>query len=422
MPPAEPTPFAAAEARLRSAVLPPPVLDVLGRLAAAGFDAALVGGCVRDLARGAAVHDFDVATAAPVEALLRLFPRAVPTGLRHGTVMVPTPVGPIDVTSYRAGPRLEDDLGHRDFRLNALAFRPESGALVDPFGGSADLATGVLGAVGSAKERFDEDPLRALRAARLVAELGLRPEPALEEALGGCSATLPRVARERVRQELVRLLVAPGAADGIGLLRRTGLEAALLPGAAADAAEVVPRLPADLALRLAAWLRGARAVSLLARWRFPRRLADEVAALLRWHPVERDVDPASPGSLRRLLQRCGEARVDELIRLRRAELAAAAATQPRLAAEGARAVDALAEALERLRAGGRPPLDRLDLALDGAAVMAALGCGPGPRVGAALRFLMDRVLDDPACNTPEGLRALLAAWPGVGCDAPPRSA
>jgi tRNA nucleotidyltransferase/poly(A) polymerase len=406
----EPSPRELAQARLRAAALPAPLGDVLARLAAAGFDAALVGGCVRDLARGKAVRDYDVATAAPVDALLRLFPRAIPTGLRHGTVMVPTPAGPVDVTSYRAGPRLEDDLAHRDFRVNALAFRPAAGVLIDPFGGSADLTAGVLGAVGDAAARFAEDPLRALRAARLVAEVGLVPEPALERAIADAAATLSFVARERVRQELTRLLVAPGAGDALGLLRRTGLEAVLVPGAPPDAAAVVPRLPADLALRLAAWLRGTRARSLLARWRIPRRVSDEVAALLRDHPVERDVDPGSPAALRRLLQRCGAERVDDLVRLRRADLVAAAREQPAYAAGASQAVDALAAALERLRASGPQALGRLDLALDGAGVMAALGCGPGPRVGAALRYLTDRVLDDPSRNTPERLRALLAAW------------
>jgi len=411
MPAREPSPRDRAEARLRAAPLPAPLHDLLARLAAAGFDAALVGGCVRDLARGAAARDYDVATAAPVDALLRLFPRAIPTGLRHGTVMVPTPAGPVDVTSFRAGPRLEDDLAHRDFRVNALAFRPATHDLVDPFDGSTDLVAGVLGAVGDAAARLAEDPLRALRAARLVAELGLRPEPALESALAEAAPALARIARERVRQELSRLLLAQRAGDGLALLRRTGLEAVLVPGAPADAAAVVPALPADLALRLAAWLRGARAASLLARWRFSRRVADEVATLLRWHPIERDVDPASPAALRRLLQRCGAERVDDLLRLRRAEVAASAATQPRAAAEATRALDALTAALDGLRAGGPQALDRLDLALDGAGVMAALGCGPGPRVGAALRYLMDRVLDDPSRNTPEGLRALLASFP-----------
>ena len=424
----------AAEARLRAAVLPTAVLETLARLEAAGFEAALVGGCVRDLVRGEAARDFDVATAAPVEVVLRLFPRAVPTGFRHGTVMVPTPAGPIDVTSYRAGPALEADLAHRDFSVNALAFRPALprqpggragialGALVDPFGGAADLAAGELRAVGSAEARLAEDPLRALRAARLVAELALRPEPGLEAALAASAPTLQSVARERVRQELSRLLLAPHAGLGLALLRRTGLEAALVPGAAPDAVALVPRLPLDLALRLSAWLRGARVGALLARWRFPRRVTEEVLALLRAHPVERDVDPRSPAALRRLLQRCGEDRVDALVALRRAEAEAAREERPAFAAEVLRALEPLERALAALRASGRPALDRLDLALDGEGVMAFLGCGPGPRVGAALRFLTDRVLEDPACNTPDGLRELLAAWRDVACEATRRNA
>nr|NIU21827.1 tRNA nucleotidyltransferase [Actinomycetota bacterium]NIU70225.1 tRNA nucleotidyltransferase [Actinomycetota bacterium]NIW32111.1 tRNA nucleotidyltransferase [Actinomycetota bacterium]NIX24343.1 tRNA nucleotidyltransferase [Actinomycetota bacterium] len=97
--------------------IPGPVRAVLARLREAGHAAHLVGGCVRDLSRGRTSHDFDVTTPAPPDAVLALFPRAVPTGLRHGTVMVPTSSGPVDVTRYRRGPKLEDDLACRDFTI-----------------------------------------------------------------------------------------------------------------------------------------------------------------------------------------------------------------------------------------------------------------------------------------------------------------
>ena len=112
--------------------VPPAVLSLVRRLGDAGHEAVLVGGGVRDLLRGVAVSDFDVATAASPEAVLALFPRAVPIGLAHGTVMVPTAAGPVDVTSYRAGPSLRDDLAHRDFTLNALAWSPRAGGADRP--------------------------------------------------------------------------------------------------------------------------------------------------------------------------------------------------------------------------------------------------------------------------------------------------
>jgi tRNA nucleotidyltransferase/poly(A) polymerase len=403
---------------IEARAVPAPVRALLEALEAAGYEAVLVGGCVRDLVRGAPPGDFDVATAAPPEAVLARFPRAIPIGLRHGTVMVPTAAGPVDVTSYRAGPRLEDDLARRDFTVNAMAWRPDAGRLVDPFGGREDLVQRRLRAVGDARARLGEDPLRALRAARLVATLGLAPDAELTAAMGAVRDALAGVARERVRQELARLLVAPQAGDALRLLRRTGLEAGLAPQSAPDAPEMLDRTAPTLALRLAAWLRApsseatsggaaSRVESILSRLRFPRRLTLHVAALVRQHPVERAVDPESDASVRRLLRRAGDDLAD-LLALREAELSL---ESPAEGPEGARvarlALERLRAGIARVRADGETALQRLELALDGRQVMEALGCGPGPAVGDALRWLTDRVLDDPRCNTPDRLRALL---------------
>jgi tRNA nucleotidyltransferase (CCA-adding enzyme) len=400
------------------AAIPPPILAVCETLARAGFETVFVGGCVRDLVRGAPVHDFDLATAAAPQLVLELFPRAVPTGIRHGTVMVPTKAGPVDVTTFRAGARLEDDLARRDFTVNAMALDPRSGRLVDPFGGCADLRAGRLAAVGSARARLDEDPVRALRAARLVATLGLRPTLELRAALAAAHPGLEKVARERIRQELTLLFSAPGpgAAAGLVLLRESGIEADLAPGAAQDAPDVLTRLPGELDLRLAAWLRGARAGTLLARLRFPRRTVERVSTLLAMHPLEANVDGTSDTSVRRLLKRAGEANVEALLALREAELGAWEARR----LEYVRAVRAelrvLRAGLARVRTAGHVALQRLDLAVDGRFVMEVLGCAPGPQVGRALRFLTDRVLEDPARNTPEALRVLLLDWAEKGAN------
>jgi tRNA nucleotidyltransferase (CCA-adding enzyme) len=401
------------ESRLLRA-LPPPVETLARQLHAAGHAAFLVGGCVRDFLRGLAVHDFDLATSASAEQVLALFPRAIPIGLQHGTVMLPTAAGPVDITTFRAGPRLEDDLAHRDFTVNAIAFDLETGRLVDPWDGGADLAAGRLRAVGSAAERLSEDPLRALRGARLVATLGLAPDPSFEAALPRVRPLLAGVARERIRAELVALLLGPGAANGLSLLQRSGLAGLLAPGVLADAPAVVGALPPELPLRMAAWLRGTRTSAVLTALRFPRRLSQRVALLLRIHPIEAAADPESDTSVRRLLQRAGAENVAFLVALRRAELTAGTLA-PGFDAPGSLArVAALERAIERVQAAGTLALHRLDLALDGRAVMQALGCRPGRTVGAALRYLTERVLEDPARNTPEALRALLLDWRTVG--------
>jgi tRNA nucleotidyltransferase (CCA-adding enzyme) len=392
-----------------SAAAPEPVRALLARLREDGHEAVLVGGCVRDLLRGLAVADFDVATSAPAERTLALFPRAVPTGLRHGTVMIPTAAGPVDVTTFRAGVRLEDDLAHRDFTVNAIAWDPLDGRWTDPFAGAADLAAGRLRAVGSPQARFAEDPVRALRAARLVATLALAPDPSIEPAMAEVRPRLREVARERVRQELVTLLLAPGAARGLRLLRRAGIEADLAPGVREDAPEVVAALPRDLELRLAGWLRGTRAETILASLRIGARRSRAVARLLGRHPI--DARPVRhDADLRRLLQRAGDAGVDALLALRRAELEAGAARGAAACAEARAALEALAERIERVRSRGPLSLARADLVLDGRRVMALLGSGPGPWIGEALRHLTERVVEDPSCNTAERLEEELRAW------------
>ncbi len=390
--------------------VPPAVLGLVRVLADAGHEAVLVGGCVRDLLRGVRVADFDLATAAAPEQVLALFPRAIPIGLAHGTVMVPTAAGPVDVTSYRAGPSLRDDLAHRDFTLNALAWSPEKGALIDPFGGSVDLAQERLRAVGSARERLAEDPLRMLRAARLVAQLGVRADAELEQALQEAHATLAGVARERVRRELALLLLAPHAGAGLALLRRTQLEAVLAPGAAPDAAEVVPALPLDLELRLAAWLRGARVAAVLRSHRYSRRVIARVEHLLRLHPIEAGAHAPHDASLRRLLRRAGEHDFDALVALRHAELVRGEAARRSDAATASERLRELEQAVARVRHSGALALHRFDLAIRGDEVMRLIGSGPGPHVGRALRFLTECVIEDPACNTPDALRARLADW------------
>jgi tRNA nucleotidyltransferase (CCA-adding enzyme) len=397
--------------------IPAAVRELVDRLTAAGHAAYLVGGCVRDLLRGRGAADFDIATSAPPEVVLQVFANAVPIGLQHGTVMVPAEGGPVDVTSFRAGPRIEDDLAHRDFTLNALAYDPRRRLLLDPFDGRSDLASGRLRAVRSAADRFAEDPLRALRAARLAATLELSIDSELERAIAAARAPLRAVARERVRRELTGILLAPAAGPALGLLRRTRIEADLAPGAADDAGAVVQALPRDLALRLAAWLRGTRAGPLLRRQRFPRRLSGRVDKLVRLHPINAGADASSDAAVRRLIKRAGEENLSALIQLRRAELRHGSAASGEAAAAGRAGLRELEQAIDRVRRAGLLALRRFDLAIDGHEVMRQLDCGPGPHVGQALAYLTDRVLEDPACNAPQALRALLAEWAAAAPEA-----
>jgi len=399
-----------SQAALEPPAVPPvpdPVRAVVGALARAGHEAVLVGGCLRDLCLGRPVADWDLATAAPPEAVLALFARAVPIGLRHGTVMLPTAAGPIDVTTYR-GPQgdLAGDLARRDFTVNAMALALEPPRWIDPAGGLADLRAKRLRAVGDPGARLDEDPLRALRALRLASELGFALDPALADAIRARAPRLRAVAAERVRAELERLLRGPFVAAALGLARALGVEGVLLGPCAPDAPAVAAALPSDLTLRLAAWLRGRDAGAVLARLRFPRARTDAVAQLVRLHPIDAR---SEPGDLGRLLVRIERSGVEALLALRSAELDAGT-LRPADAAPVRARLAALRDALERLERTGVLPGGRPRLAATGRDIMAWLDTGPGPHVGRALRHLTEQVLEDPSRNEPATLRRIALAW------------
>jgi tRNA nucleotidyltransferase (CCA-adding enzyme) len=376
------------------APVPSAILELLRTLGAHGHQAVLVGGCVRDALRGEPARDWDVATSAASAEILQLFPRAVAIGGAHGTAMVPCSPYPVDVTPFREA-SLEGDLAHRDFSVNAIAWDPLDDVWWDPMGGRDDLSAAVLRAAGDPEARLREDPLRALRAARLATDLGLAPDTALRAALPGAARGLQSVPAERVRAELDRLLAADVCAPGVELLRVSGIEAMLFPDTRDDALELLRTLPRDRDLRLAAWLRGTRASRLLSKWRFPKQRAKEIAFVLSVHPVEEHFQ--RDAGARRLRRRAGsEVTLRRTLILRRHELA--------LGGEDTDALEQLEAALARTEGNA---LTAADLALDGLEVGTLLDLEPGPIIGRALRFLVECVIEDPDRNTPERLAALL---------------
>jgi tRNA nucleotidyltransferase/poly(A) polymerase len=384
--------------------LPPAVAAVVSQLAAHGYEAHAVGAAVRGLLDGELVRDFEVATSASGRALLALFERAVPLDAAPHRLLLPTDAGPVELVPHARGAGICEELAHRDFTVHALAVDAE-GRLLDPFAGRADAAAARLRCVGRAPDRFAEDPLRMLRAARLVATLGLAPAASVVAALREGPDRITEVHEARVRGELHALLLGRFADRGLALLRETGLESVIAEGVAADAAAVVAALPPDLELRLAAWLRGTRVVRTLRRLREPRPRVIAVERLLHLHPIDAIAHPTHDAAFRRLVRR-SDALLPGLIALRAAEIA--------VRGEGARASDrleSLRRAIERARA---PEADTAEiaLALDGRAVMEILACGPGPEVGRALRHLVKAVAADPACNTADALRERLLAWRG----------
>jgi len=434
--------------------LPDQVVCVLRSLAAAGHEAALVGGVVRDRLRGDQVEqsDWDAATSARPEEVAALFSHATWEN-RFGTVTI---VGrpSVEVTSYRTedgyrdrrrpddvrfGASLEQDLARRDFTINAIAWVPIDleagrGRVVDPFDGARDLEDAVLRTVGDPRERLSEDALRLVRAARFAGRFGLSVDPPTEAAIRELAPSVATVSAERIRNELLRILDDAAPSRALRLLDRLGLLAVILPEVAAlrgvPQAKIVPgdaldhtlaavdAAPAgDVAVRLAALLHDVGKATTLADGHFighERVGAEQAAAVLRRLRVTGTTASSAvhairhhmyaydrswtDAAVRRFIRRVGQGRMPLLFALRRADDAASGV--------GRAGEENQAELEGRIAAElARSPdlLIRDRLAIDGNDLQRELGIEPGRRIGHVLHRLMEAVLDDPSRNHRDAL-------------------
>lgn len=435
-------------------LLPPAgVLWIARTLADAGHQAWAVGGAVRDALLGQPHGDWDLATDATPDRIRGLFRRTVPLGIEHGTVGILAPDGAMyETTTFRRdvetfgrhavvafADTLEEDLGRRDFTINALAWNPLTRELRDPYRGADDLRSGVLRTVGEPAARFAEDWLRILRALRFAGHYGLRVEEGTWSAMRAGTPQLRTLSAERVREELWKVLGKTRAAStALDLYARAGVLDVLYPALAATvgflpheqdeqdvwttALRAVDALPVTrLPVRLAALFHGvgmprARSRDLRGGWRYVghemlggreteeamRRLRAANAEVERvaWLVARQsDLFPpdAPPAGIRRWIRDMGPGRVNDLFRLR------FALWRARPTPRGQH------ELCERWRAAHRvllehPPLDLGSLAIGGRELR-LLGMTPGPDMGRLLRALLEEVLEHPAMNDPERLRA-----------------
>lgn len=215
--------------------LPKSVSQLLQILEDSGYEAFVVGGCVRDSLMGREPNDWDICTSARPEEMKACFSQfpVIETGLKHGTLTILAEHQPFEVTTYRIdgdysdGRRpdhvtftssLEADLARRDFTINAMAYHPSRG-LIDPFGGRSDLQKKIIQCVGTAAKRFEEDALRIMRAVRFASQLEFDIEEKTSQALDTCLPLLDRIASERIRIEFDKLLCGPGAAKTLAEYR-----------------------------------------------------------------------------------------------------------------------------------------------------------------------------------------------------------
>ncbi len=408
-----------ARSAILERALPAEVRDLCDALAARGHDAWVVGGSVRDALMGRAPSDWDVATTAPPEEVRRTFRRTIPTGIAHGTVSVMLGARRYEVTTLRGeagyadgrhpdavtfGATIEEDLGRRDFTVNAIAFHPRTGALVDPWRGLDDLAARTVRAVRDPMERFAEDGLRVLRAARFVASLEFELDPTTEAAIRPNLATYARVSSERVHDEWLKTFASREPSRAFRIMARTGMlevSAPLLASldgvAITRALARVDRAPRAVApARLAALLWEVRASegaidAWLRALRFSNReRAETLLVLAHRDAVTRAWEAPSA---RRFVRGVGAESLAWV--LETLEAAAEGADQR----ERVERLRGLAEAVVR----ARDPIDLKALAITGADVMRLSGRGPGRYVGLVLERLLEEVLEDPSRNDPGSL-------------------
>jgi tRNA nucleotidyltransferase (CCA-adding enzyme) len=422
----------------------------------------IVGGCVRDMLLERDVSDWDVCTDATPKELLAVFPKAIPTGIDHGTVTVVRDHQHFEVTTLRGETTYSDgrrpdsvfftddidkDLARRDFTVNAIALDPVTGHVIDPFGGQADLGRKVLRAVGDPRERFNEDGLRVLRAARFVATLELELDGPTHAAIGGALDTYKKVSAERVRDEWVKTMKARRPSRAFDVMKDTGILGVscpeLLLGVGLEqnryhtydvwrhAMECMDACVGDPILRIAALFHdvgkpatrafsektkdytfyehervGAEIVDpICSRLRFSNDERARITHLVRHHLFH--YDQWSDAAVRRWIQRVGRERLADLYALNEADLRAKGREGP----PDLEALTALKAHVERVLEAGAAFSTR-DLAVNGNDLMRELGVAPGRILGDVLKELLDVAIQDPAKNTRDDLlaeaRAILA--------------
>ena len=428
--------------------LPQYVTQCLDALEKAGYASYVVGGCVRDACLGLTPHDYDLCTAALPEQTEAVFAekQLVLAGKKHGTVGVVTDCGVVEITTFRTEgdyrdnrhpdwvsfvPEVEQDLARRDYTVNAMAYSPKRG-FADPFGGRADLRAKVLRAVGDPEQRFQEDSLRILRGVRFAVRFGFSVEEETEQAMSSQAELMDNLARERVFNELCKLLPLVNAED---LCRFAPILAAVIPELRpmigfdqhsphhaydlfTHVAHVVEAVPGDLTLRWAALLHDVGKVptftrdatgrghfyghaqvgaemadGILRRLKAPSALREQAVTLIGGHMTR--LEP-NRKTLRRQLGRLGWDTMDKLLSLQEADMGSKGTGNPEELEQFAQ-VRGLLEEIKAENACLRVT----DLAVNGRDLM-AMGY-TGKAIGDCLNALLERVLDETLPNERQAL-------------------
>ena len=417
------------------------VTFILNRLKRAGHHAYIVGGAVRDYCLKRAITDWDVATSATPGEIKTVFHGIRLFALKHDTVTLVDSGHHFEVTTFRGKKNnIEVDLGHRDFTINAMAFDLENEEILDPHGGKSDIKRKLVRAVGDPDARFREDPLRLLRAVRLATGLKFRIETETLNTLTRMAPLLRPVASERIREELMKILMSPKPSTGFNLMVKTGLLTHFLPELLEGykmrqnsyhrytvfrhIMETLDRVEPDPVLRLTALLHDVAkprvrekangewrflghekasaglSEQIMDRFKFSKHMIQKVTNIITHHMIGYNTGWTN-GAIRRLIRRVGLEDIMDLIAFRRADIFAHGLNDHKS--------DILDELEKRImdQINGPMAISTQDLAIDGFKVMEFLGISPGPEVGKILKQLMEKVTDHPEMNNQKNLFSLL---------------
>ena len=449
--------------------LPKEVKEIIAALDKAGFEAYAVGGCVRDFILGREPYDWDITTNAKPEQIQKIFSAegGSASGGKNsvyenefGTVAINTESNDpklkiIEITTYRVEEKytdkrhpdvvkftkkLEDDLGRRDFTVNAVALKIGTSDvhIIDPFGGQKDVENKIIRAVGNPSERFNEDSLRLMRAVRFSAQLNFAIEPKTAKAIKENSGDIVAISKERIRDEILKILKTENAMAGIEMLNEFGLLKHIVPeleegiGIGQNkhhiytvwehnlrALDWTAKNNYKIEVRMASLLHdvgkprakqgegpdstfynheviGAKITAqILERLKFPKKFIDKATLLVRYHLFYYNVEEVSESSVRRLVKNVGPENIDDLLEVRIADRKGSGV--PKAEPYKLRHLRAIIEKVSR------DPISVKMLKVNGDDLMKELKIEPGPRLGYMLNILLDEVLDEPSKNKREHL-------------------
>lgn len=400
----------AQKAKIETGFLGEDAVWLIHTLEKAGFEAYAVGGCVRDALMGLPAKDIDITTSARPEQVKALFPRTFDTGIEHGTITVLLHGTGYEVTTFRTEEgysdhrrpdhvsytlSLEEDLSRRDFTINAMAFHPDSArGVIDPFGGREDLENHLIRCVGDPFERFNEDALRMLRAVRFAARFGFEIEEKTRDAIGKLAPTLRYVSRERVFEELKKTLLSdhPTVLQQALILGLCPYMSAALSDGKQLLVQALQDTEKDLVIRLAVLfssMGAGRTEKILTELKSDNTTKESVLLLLAHLD---DPVPKDGASMRRLMAITGKQQALSLLKVKKAA--------------GLLSDEGYEQALSLWMQELDSPVTLKELQISGKDLI-LLGMAQGKTIGAALEYLLNRVLENPELNDRQRLIELL---------------